>query len=121
MLLFVKQQRRLLDAAADAIASELAQNAEVSKRVETGDSFTGAASGELQVDAWSQHRATAHVLSNMDPQLWVDLTNTYAAIFQTKARGAYPPSSAHLLNMQDRLRTAASDFNSRKRSAPKVV
>jgi hypothetical protein len=96
------------------VAEELRANAEVAKRAEEG-SHVPAEAQHIRLFDWWGRRGEIAGLRDEDSELWSDLEQTYAALEQSKQRGAYPPASEHLLALADRL-----DAASAKRPAARV-
>jgi hypothetical protein len=89
------------------VATELRANAEIARRCEEGHARIPAEGKMVRVRDWSARKHEMAGLRDENPDLWRRLEETYHALELTKARGAYPPRSASLLELADHVDDAA--------------
>jgi hypothetical protein len=101
------------------VAEELRANAEVARRCEEGSHVPSEAQHIRLFDWWGRRGEMAG-LRDEDLELWQDLERTYAALEESKKRGGYPPASHDLVELADRLDTAADGAagSQRRETAP---
>jgi hypothetical protein len=101
-------ERTKLRATSEAVVAELRANAELAKRCEDG-SHVPEEARKLELVEWKDRRNEMTILHLEDPQLWDDLRETYDALFRSKRDGGWPPTSAELLDLADRLEAATKN------------
>jgi hypothetical protein len=86
-----------------AVASEVRDAADIAQRCEEGQGHVPELVGRLSVQAWADRRGEMDYLRTDDPPTWDALEETYRALRQSKQGGGYPPKSADLLALAERL------------------
>jgi hypothetical protein len=95
--------RSPLRAGLSAVASELRDCTDIAERCETGQGHIPELVARLPTQAWADRRGEMMPLRDEDRETWDDLEETYRLLRQSKQSGGFPPKSADLLALSERL------------------
>lgn len=86
-----------------AVASDLREAAHIAQRCEEGQGHVPELVARLSLQPWADRRGEMMYLRTDDPPTWDELEETYRLLRESKQGGGYPPKSADLLALAERL------------------
>ncbi len=95
--------RAPLRAGLSAVASELRDCAHIAQRCEEDQGYVPELVARLPLQAWADRRGEMGDLRTEDRSTWDELEDTYRLLRQSRDGGGYPPKSADLIALAERL------------------